>query len=124
MSFKYEVASLKNETQIYSYITQTSFALTPKFIGFVYEEVEGQVIGFLLEDIQGRYHDIDDLDLCQATVQKLNEIGIVYGDLNKYYFLITGKKVMVINFEVSTRIGINRHEADSEMQQLPNETVR
>ena len=97
---------------------EKSFTLAPTVVGFVYEEVEDRIIGFLLEDIQGRYPDINDLDLCQAIVQQLHEIVIVHGDLNKYNFLITGKTARVIDFGVSTCISDDGQVADNEMQQL------
>ena len=97
---------------------EKSFTLAHTIVGFFYEEVEDRITGFLLEDIQGRYPDTNDLDLCQATVQQLHEIGIVHRDLNKYNFLITGKTARIIDFEVSTCISDDGQEADNEMQQL------
>lgn len=115
--FQFETASIRNEIEIYSYLVQKGFMLGPDIVGYVHEEEGDRIIGFLLEDLPGRYPSIDDLDLCQATIQELHAIGILHGDLNKYNFLISGMTAKIIDYEASTHITKDSYEASNEMQQ-------
>lgn len=121
--FKYEVAYLRNEIQIYRSIRESSFKFAPTFIGYVYEEVEDRIIGFLVEELQGRHPTIDDLDACRATVQQLHRIGILHGDLNKYNIIIAGETAELIDFEASSYISGDGKEASTELCQLSDKLL-
>lgn len=65
----------------------SGFPFAPKFLGYVYEEVEDRTVGFLMEGIVGRTPGIEDLETCEKTVRLLHGQGIVRGDLIKYNML-------------------------------------
>jgi hypothetical protein len=65
-------------------------SLVPKFIVYVYEEVEDRVGHRLFEELHGRHPNIRDLRICEFTVQQLYSIGIIHENLNKYNIIITG----------------------------------
>lgn len=73
--FQFEVSSLQREISIYAKLMSSGFAFAPKFLGYVYEEVEDRTIGFLIEDIAGRTPGIKDLEACEKAVRLLHEQG-------------------------------------------------
>lgn len=117
--FKHELEALEKEIRAYGVLMNHRFSLVPEFIGFVYEEEENRVIGFLIEELHGRHPNIRDLRTCKYTVQQLHSIGIIHGDLNRYNIIITGHEAKLIDFEASTLQKEGHHEeASDELQKL------
>ncbi|CRL23259.1 unnamed protein product [Penicillium camemberti] len=56
-------------------------------------------MGFLLEKIEGCPASIQDLDICEAALGKLYELGFLYGDANRYSFLVAEEGVKLLDFE-------------------------
>jgi hypothetical protein len=123
--FKHELVALEKEIRAYCALMNHKFTLAPEFIGYVYEEEEDRVIGFLMEEIHGRHPGIGDLRICQYTVQQLHSIGIIHGDPNRYNIIITGDEARLIDFEASTLQKEGHHkEASDELQKLIENLIR
>lgn len=122
--FKHELQALENEIRVYHALMNHKFSRVPEFIGYVYEEEEDRVIGFLIEELHGRHANIGDLTICESTVQQLHSVGIIHGDLNRYNFVITGNEAKLIDFEVSTlrKEGLHEEAAD-ELRKLPEKLL-
>jgi tRNA A-37 threonylcarbamoyl transferase component Bud32 len=87
----------------------------------------GRVIGFLIERIEGRHGDIDDLEACQSIVKRLHSLGIVHGDLNKYNFIVGPSRTTLIDFENARKNGSEEAMQDEFArltEQLTEETGR
>ena len=95
--FPWEIGYCVSETRAYSWIE--GHDIGPSFLGFMTEE--GRAIGFLLEFFEGRHAGVSDLPACTEIVRRLHALGISHGDLNKYNFLISGKQVLLIDFEAA-----------------------
>jgi hypothetical protein len=100
--FEHELEALSTEVKAYSILQAHHSALAPKFLGYVYEEEDNRVIGFLMEVLHGSHPQSRDQQVCEAAIQQLHGIGIVHGDLNKYNILIEGDTVKFVDFEVAT----------------------
>ncbi|KAJ5577971.1 uncharacterized protein N7459_006935 [Penicillium hispanicum] len=96
--FEHEIGILELEVSIYARLASVDFSLAPKFIGYVYEEVETRVIGFLMEDVSGPTPGIEDLDACKETVGLLHDSGIIHRDLNKYNMFMTESGIKIFDF--------------------------
>ncbi|KFY30766.1 hypothetical protein V493_01676 [Pseudogymnoascus sp. VKM F-4281 (FW-2241)] len=117
--FQHELEALEKEIRAYGVLMNHRFSLVPEFIGFVYEEEENRVIGFLIEELHGRHPNIRDLRTCKYTVEQLHSIGIIHGDLNRYNIIITGHEAKLIDFEASTLQKEGHHEeATDELRKL------
>lgn len=98
--FAWEIDALENECMAYQWIEGQSIG--PKFLGHLTED--GRVIGFLMEMIANARHATeDDLGLCQKTLAKLHQLGIVHGDVNKHNFLIGDGHATLIDFECARK---------------------
>ncbi|ESZ89743.1 alpha-galactosidase A precursor [Sclerotinia borealis F-4128] len=97
--FEWEIGYYIAETQVYSWIN--GCGIGPEFLGYLTEE--GRVIGFLIENVEGRHATISDLPACKAAVERLHDLGIIHGDLNKYNFLISEGRAVLIDFETAQR---------------------
>lgn len=95
--FEWELPRLSLETLVYERLENTGLA--PRFIGHVHEH--GRVIGFILEKLEGREANIEDLSSCQSALQRLHDIGILHGDVNRYNFIVRDDTVRLIDFEKS-----------------------
>ncbi|KAH8770533.1 alpha-galactosidase a precursor [Hyaloscypha finlandica] len=62
-----------------------------------------EVIGFLIENVEGRHATISDLPACKAVVRQLHGLGILHRDLNKHNFLISDGGAVLIDFETAER---------------------
>lgn len=52
-----------------------------------------------IEKIEGRPASFHDLSICETALEKLHELGLVHGDVNRYNVLITEEGVKVLDFE-------------------------
>ena len=73
------------ETLVYEWID--GHDIDPRFMGYLIEE--SRVIGLVLERIKGARHaGLDDLEVCQETLTRLHQLGLLHGDVNRHNFLI------------------------------------
>ena len=93
--FPYETSWYNVETEAYSWIA--GHDIGPGFLGHITEG--DRIIGFLLEKIEGRHANTDDLEICRRAVQRLHDLGIVHGDLNRHNFLVRKSEAVLIDFE-------------------------
>lgn len=108
--FEWEIPRIENETKAYQLLE--GLGVAPRFLAHIHEE--GRVMGFLLEKVDGRSASIQDLEACQAVLQKFHGLGLVHGDVNRYNFLITKDGVKLIDFErIVERVG-----ADAQAKEL------
>ena len=81
----------------------------------------------MIEKIDGKNGEIDDLEACESIVKRLHSLGIVHGDLNKYNFIIGPTRTTLIDFENATKNG-SKEEMQKEFtrltEQLTEETGR
>ncbi|KAJ5178625.1 uncharacterized protein N7500_001324 [Penicillium coprophilum] len=122
--FEWELPRLSAETLVYRSLENTGLA--PRFIGHVHEH--GRVIGFILEKLQGREANIKDLSSCQSALQRLHDIGILHGDVNRYNFIVQDDTVRLIDFENSqfrdSATAYMQAEMDSLCDRLVEDTGR
>lgn len=97
--FPWEIPYFSAETTSYEWIHGRGIG--PTFLGHIHEA--GRVIGFLLEEVSGaRTAEPADLDACQRSLEKLHDLGIQHGDINKHNFLIRGNdEAVLIDFETA-----------------------
>ncbi len=62
----------------------------PAFLGHVTEN--GQVIGMLLEKLEGDFASMDDLSACREALENFHRMNMVHGDVNRYNFIIDRSK--------------------------------
>ncbi|KAJ5755201.1 hypothetical protein N7533_004744 [Penicillium manginii] len=89
--FEWELPRVSQETLIYKSLEEKGLA--PRFLG--------RVIGFMLEQLEGREANIKDLSSCQSALQRLHDIGILHGNANRYISIIQDDKAQLIDFEKS-----------------------
>jgi predicted Ser/Thr protein kinase len=93
--FEWEISRVEQEARAYQLLEGSELA--PRFLDHVHED--GRIMGFVLEKVAGRPVSIDDLDVCEAALKKLHELGCLHGDANRYNFLITEEGVKLLDFE-------------------------
>lgn len=94
--FEWEIPRIARETRAYQLLEGSG--LTPRFLGHIHEN--GRIIGFLLEKIEGRPASIQDLGVCEKALERLHELGLLHGDVNRYNFIITEEEgVKIVDFE-------------------------
>ncbi|KAJ5087550.1 hypothetical protein N7456_011166 [Penicillium angulare] len=121
--FEWEIPRLAQETSAYQRLENTGLA--PRFLGHIHEHE--RIIGFLLEKVEGRHADINDLKSCEASLRRLHEIGIIHGDPNRYNFIIQDNTARLIDFEnsrVSHDTKAMEDETELLREQLLEETGR
>lgn len=117
--FDWEIPRIERETLAYRLLD--GYELAPRFLGHVHEH--GRVIGFLLERIEAREAGVDDLLICQSVLQRVHDLGILNGDVNRYSFLVRGKDVKMIDFENSRVDTDARSAMQMEMDGLRGELM-
>ncbi|PQE27213.1 alpha-galactosidase A precursor protein [Rutstroemia sp. NJR-2017a WRK4] len=88
------------EIQAYSWLHGHDIP-APKFLGYITEN--GRVTGLLTENVKGRRAALSDLHLCQDTLRRLHDLGIVHGSLDKNKFLISQGRAVIMGFETAER---------------------
>ncbi|KAB5535257.1 hypothetical protein GE09DRAFT_1227246 [Coniochaeta sp. 2T2.1] len=83
--------------------------LAPKLLGYVSEQpaspdMDDRVVGFLIEKVDGRHAEPEDLEPCRRDLDQLHR-HLIHGDLAKYNILITTDGPKFIDFEVSIPVG-------------------
>jgi predicted Ser/Thr protein kinase len=93
--FEWEIPRVEQETRAYQLLEGSGLA--PRFLGHVHEN--GRIMGFLLEKIEGRPASFEDLGICEAALERIHELGLLHGDVNRYNFLVTEEGVKLLDFE-------------------------
>lgn len=93
--FEWEIPRIEQETRAYQLLEGSGLA--PRFLGHIHEN--GRIMGLLLEKIEGCPASFQDLSICEAALEKLHELGLVHGDVNRYNFLVTEGGVKLVDFE-------------------------
>ena len=76
------------------------FRHAPRLFGYVYEELNDRVIGYLIEALSGHHPGIRDLEVCQDAAMKFHALGIVHRDLNQLDFILQEKTVKLLDLEM------------------------
>lgn len=98
--FPWQIPYFEAETRAYEWIH--GHGIGPRFLGHLVEE--DRVIGFIMEYIDNaRAAGPEDLDTCQKALRQLHNIGSKHGDINKYNFLVTGTRTVLVDFETCER---------------------
>lgn len=122
--FPWEIQYIESETSIYQLLQ--SSRIGPRFLGHVHEE--GRTIGFLLEKVNGRRAGVADLQACQRALQRLHDIGVLHGDVNRHNFIIdAGHEAVLVDFEkavANADAELLAKEMASLEEQLSEETGR
>lgn len=95
--FEWEIPRIEQETRAYQLLDGQGLA--PRFLAHIHED--GRLIGFVLENVQGRPASLQDLGVCKAALKNVHALGLLHGDANKYNFIITDNGVKMIDFENS-----------------------
>lgn len=61
--------------------------LAPRFLAHVHEN--RRIIGFALKEVEGRPASLQYLSGCETALRTLHELGLAYGDGDRYSFLVT-----------------------------------
>jgi predicted Ser/Thr protein kinase len=93
----------------------------PKFLGHLTEGRDGRVVGFAVEWVQGaRAAGPGDMEGCKKALERLHELGIKSGDINKHNFLVRdGHDVVLVDFETAEH-SCSPQELEDEMSALQN----
>ena len=97
----FELVWLANEISIYKTLEASDSQLAPRILGLVFENDEERVIGFLCEEIHGEAASLDDGFACEAALQRLHNLQILHGDLNRHNIIVTAEGIRFIDFENS-----------------------
>ncbi|KAH7336266.1 alpha-galactosidase A [Rhexocercosporidium sp. MPI-PUGE-AT-0058] len=130
--FDFEIGLVENETRVYEKLAQENInhpdraAISPDFCGHLIEN--GRVMGMLIEKLEGRRANIEDISACEAAVKRLHAVGVLHGDVNRHNFVVDEQSgvVRLIDFENAKDYDVvkAREEIDSLKQQLVEDTGR
>lgn len=122
--FPWKIQYIEAETKIYQLLQSST--VSPRFLAYVHEE--DRVIGFMLEKVEGRREGIDDLEICQRVLQRLHNLGVLHGDVNRHNFIITpDHETVLTDFEkavINADAKSLKKEMSSLAEQLSEETGR
>ena len=62
--FRHKLKALYIEIKVYSALKMHRFTFVLEFLGYVYKEIKDQVIGFLIEALNGCHPNMKDLEIC------------------------------------------------------------
>lgn len=124
-AFDWEISRLERETWAYSILDQRQCPefgepkMSPRVLGHLAEC--GRVIWILLERLDGEPASEDDLPDCSNAPQRLHEIGMVHGDVNRYNFVVDrqSRRVSMVDFEHAA--ALDEVAAEAELQSLVSE---
>lgn len=115
--FPWETQYIEIETQIYRLLQPLGIA--PSFLGHIHEA--GRVIGFLLEKVEGRSASWGDLNICEAALRRLHDLGILHGDCNRHNFIISSNDtVTLIDFD-NAKVDVDAKMMERELASLEEE---
>ncbi|KFY07755.1 hypothetical protein V492_06855 [Pseudogymnoascus sp. VKM F-4246] len=97
--FAYQLRYLAQEMRAYEMLWEKGCELVPGVGAYVSERSEEQVIGFLCEEIEGRFAGWGDYEKCREALGKLHGYGVVHGDLNRYNIIMAGERMRFVDLE-------------------------
>ncbi|WEW57690.1 hypothetical protein PRK78_003157 [Emydomyces testavorans] len=97
--FGFELGWLAQEIQVYHLLYQYSSKLSPRILGYAFEQRSHRVIGFVIEEVIGRRPSITDFETCKVALQELHDLDIIHGDINRDNIFITNEGARFIDFE-------------------------
>lgn len=103
--FPREISWVIQEIQAYHALAGSS--LVPRMISYVSEPTPDRIIGFLVEKLDGRTAELDDLEPCARALDQLHEY-VIHGDLCKYNIFITPQGPKFIDLEHAILAGTDR----------------
>ncbi|KAF2241476.1 hypothetical protein BU26DRAFT_544493 [Trematosphaeria pertusa] len=118
--FEFELPYLAQEIKALTVLSSRGCTLIPPVLNYVFERSKEQIIGFVCEELQGRFAEPGDYDQCRDALQKLHSYGCVHGDLNKFNIILTADGPRFIDFEKSR---LNTNLSDAELATLQQREV-
>ena len=97
--FEHELRYLQQEFLAYHFLRACSSI--PAFYGYVFEEKEERIIGFVMEELIGRHASPEDLEECLAVIRTLHSIDFCHGDVNRYNLIQTEEGMKIFDLEAS-----------------------
>lgn len=97
--FKWLFRWLRREAEAYALLTQRGCRLIPRLSAYVFERSEEQIVGFVVEELQGRWAGPDDGVACRRGLARLHSYGIVHGDVNRFNIMITSDGPRFLDLE-------------------------
>jgi hypothetical protein len=126
-SFPRDVCAMQREVEVYAHLFATAANnLAPDFLGYVYEEHQDRVVGFLMEDFEGRWASADDLEECFDIVTGLHNVGVIHGDLHPSNFIVHEDfGVRLVDFESAVIYRTGNAFVDQEaLQEKKDDEIR
>ena len=97
--FAYQLRYFAQEVRAYEALCERGCDLVPRLEAYVFERSKEQVVGFVCEEVEGRFAGPEDYEECRRGVEKLHEFGVVHGDLNKYNIIMGTNGLRFIDLE-------------------------
>jgi len=72
--FEHELEALSTEIRAYSILQVHQSTLAPQFLGYIYEEENNRVLGFLMEVLRGYHPHLRDQQLCRVGNKQIKQI--------------------------------------------------
>jgi len=111
--FEYQLQYFTQEVKAYKKLSERGCGLIPRLSAYVFERTEEQIIGFVCEELDGRFAESSDYKECKHSLLQSQSYGVVHGDLNRFNIIITASGVRFIDLEKSlldTDKGISKDE--------------
>lgn len=122
--FEHDLRQIERETWAYQILVENRLPdegpFAPKFLAHLTEN--GRAIGLLMEKVEGEPATPEDLSTCQELVNRLHDLGLVHGDVNKHNFAVDHKKggsTLLLDWEHAE--GYSEGVAKKELASLPSE---
>ncbi|VUC33736.1 unnamed protein product [Clonostachys rosea] len=91
--------------EIQAYHALSGSSLVSKLLAYISESLcADRIIGFLVEKVNGRRAELEDLESCENALDQLHA-SLVHGDLCKYNIFITDEGPNFIDLEDSVLVG-------------------
>lgn len=100
--FRFELPYFSCEIKAYTILSARGYRLIPSLLAYVSERSEEQILGFVCEELQGRFAEPSDYDICQDALRRIHTYGFIHGDLNRFNIIVTTDGPKYIDFERST----------------------
>lgn len=97
--FSHEVQYLQQELQAYDMLWRTKFTSMPQLYGYLFEEHDERVVGFVMQHLDGQPAGPGDLADCRAVLKDVHASGLLHGDVNRYNFMKTDSGMKIFDFE-------------------------
>lgn len=119
ITFDHEIRYLRQELQVYHDLALKGFGGMPQFQGYVFEENRDRVIGFMMDFLDGRPAEPEDLDDCRKLLQQFHDAGWIHGDINRYNWMRTKDGMKLFDFDAALPLDEARNSPAEELFALP-----